>query len=946
MWDEESRLLRCRRRGSEDVVTPTMLYAISPTLFVVGGLLCFGLTVAVGLVVAWLLFAADPRLGRALRALQRRLEEGDWSGVLSEARAHLADPNLPPHWVERFRKLASDCLNKATEDALSKRLYEQALTYAQEMIPLTGATPVEARQRVVDHMLAETRRLFSAANTDAELQTIEALLTRLFQIQTVAPEASFWLALSLIRKGEFEAAANHLVVAQEQVGKQFLDPALYLGMLLHRLGRPQDAIRYLADANRTDGTCPFIPYQMGLSLVASGGDAGLALRALQRALGPRGLSLWKDNPTRVWIEAFPDGRSYVRRLASRHPYTCPLLGRDLNLILRLGELGLAQAQYRLGNFQESANLYTRLMGDSAPTLLLLRGLGLSLARLGRYDEAYKHLRTALEMEEGKDPLTAGYLALCGALGKPTKEEDRPKNVAWAMRLLSRYKVGGNTEWSGLVSAVHAEARNLGMQIPVEDQVHLCQALASVQAVDATAAAAYDHLATTAAEQVLPVHAWLFARAASVTGYKGISDLNLFSRTFLEPHPAGDFFNRMGWDLALAEFTYLERCADLDPGHFPSALGSSYANRGEQFLLERSRKMEEAGQKDAALASADVLMRLAPESRAGHDRLACLHYRQGDLDRAVALLEGWRRLDPQDHWPLVRQAIIEQERGNAARRSRAIDEALGLTRGPLRAAVAFLGARLALRTTVKEWEDRPLGTLPRPSSALDQPEALLHEVLREQPEHVDALWCLAAIRSVKGDKEALAGQAQLMNRPAVTDSRFHYLGAVCHLAAEDYERTVELSKRAALDPGLAPESHFVMAWAYLRLQQPEAATQALLKVVGSETNPSVGHARALLGRLSFQRGNYDEAVRWWRGLDEKRRSAWGLDDPVRQTILLAGLLAFDKGRFEMAAERFREAGKMGLRDKRLGSLLTLALVKAGQRLLFDSAVNGHQAQAER
>ena len=36
----------------------------------------------------------------------------------------------------------------------------------------------------------------------------------------------------------------------------------------------------------------------------------------------------------------------------------------------------------------------------------------------------------------------------------------------------------------------------------------------------------------------------------------------------------------------------------------------------------------------------------------------------------------------------------------------------------------------------------------------------------------------------------------------------------------------------------------------------------------------------------------------------------------------------------SAERFKEAGKLGLREKRLGSLLTLALVRAGQRLLFE------------
>ena len=61
--------------------------------------------------------------------------------------------------------------------------------------------------------------------------------------------------------------------------------------------------------------------------------------------------------------------------------------------------------------------------------------------------------------------------------------------------------------------------------------------------------------------------------------------------------------------------------------------------------------------------------------------------------------------------------------------------------------------------------------------------------------------------------------------------------------------------------------------------------------------------------------------------------------MRQTVLLAGLTAFEKGKYELAAERIREAGRLGLRDRRLGSLLTLALVKAGQRLLFDVNIKG-------
>ncbi len=49
--------------------------------------------------------------------------------------------------------------------------------------------------------------------------------------------------------------------------------------------------------------------------------------------------------------------------------------------------------------------------------------------------------------------------------------------------------------------------------------------------------------------------------------------------------------------------------------------------------------------------------------------------------------------------------------------------------------------------------------------------------------------------------------------------------------------------------------------------------------------------------------------------------------------------YKKGNYELAAGRIREAGRLGLRDRRLGALLTLAPVKAGQRLLFDVNIKG-------
>ncbi len=511
--------------------------------------------------------------------------------------------------------------------------------------------------------------------------------------------------------------------------------------------------------------------------------------------------------------------------------------------------------------------------------------------------------------------------------------------------MARYPVFDNAEWAGLISAVHAEARELNMPLGVDEQLQLCDVLASVHAADPRAADAYAHLARTFPNTVSPRHAFLYVRAATVHGCTSDRDLDLFGRTFAEQAAARAYFAEQKWDFDDAEYTYLERSAARNPGQFPGVLGPDYPTRGESFLLERSRREEASERKDAARTCVEVLLRLNPTSIQGHDRLACLHYRRGEMEQAVALLSGWHRLAPADHWPLVRQAIIEQERGNAERRAEAIDRALGLTRGPLRAAIAFLGARLALHSAIgyrlsaigqkpstngQQEEQQPS----EPTAELEHSQALLEACLRDDPDHIEALWRLAAVRSVRGDRAGLAAQAPAMNRPAVRDTRFHYLGAVCHLAAKNYETVVELSQRAAADESLAIESQFLMAWAYLHQDNHPAAQQALQKVAGVEKSPSAVYARALLGRLSYLRGAYDDAIKWWNSIDPRKRAEWQFDDPLRQTVLLSGLLAYENGRFEQAADRFREAGKLGLRDRRLGPLMTLALVRAGQRLLYE------------
>ena len=62
-----------------------------------------------------------------------------------------------------------------------------------------------------------------------------------------------------------------------------------------------------------------------------------------------------------------------------------------------------------GKHKNLSEAYQQLLGESPPTPVLLQGLGIALALQERYDEAFKHLRTALEQEDPKTRETGAYL---------------------------------------------------------------------------------------------------------------------------------------------------------------------------------------------------------------------------------------------------------------------------------------------------------------------------------------------------------------------------------------------------------------------------------------------------------------------------------------------------------------------------------------------------------
>jgi hypothetical protein len=219
-----------------------------------------------------------------------------------------------------------------------------------------------------------------------------------------------------------------------------------------------------------------------------------------------------------------------------------------------------------------------------------------------------------------------------------------------------------------------------------------------------------------------------------------------------------------------------------------------------------------------------------------------------------------------------------------------------------------------------------------ASGLDKAQGFLGLCLKEHAGHATGLWLMAAVRGLRGDRAGLAALATAMAAQPSDDPRFHYFTAISALAATNYPAALTAAHQAARDPALQVESAYLAGWASIHGGDADSAVTAMRQVAQAKDSPSLQHGRAILGALRFHQGAPAEAVQAWQALDAQRRAAWGLAEPLQRTLFVTGLEALGEGHFEKAADQFREAGKAGLRDKSLGSLIHYALGKAGQQLL--------------
>jgi tetratricopeptide (TPR) repeat protein len=895
----------------------------------------------------WLAFGSGPRRKREMRRLRKITQDGKWKEALEGIRAlrTLGRPSASTR--KELDSMEADCLRKAASEAMKAKQYEASLEHLLRVIALVGGSEVEVRAKVQNAILDEARKQFALSGASST-KPVQELLARALKVQAPCREAIFWIGMCQLRDNQPELAivslqeartGQAISITEERVDpagtppSPVLDPAFYIGAVLLRQNRPKDALRFLTEANRLDPNCPLVPLHLGAAMIAAGGDASLALRAIQRAIGPRGMGQWSDKVSKFWAEVFPgDGKSYVRRLAEKHPYACPLYGSDMAGLLRLAFQAQAQAYFRQGEYRQAADWYEKLLKESAPTPEMLRALGISLAKLGKYDEAFPHLKMAYEQEITKDRDTTGWFALSAALGSAPSDEDRQLNLRWAVQMVSGINAPRNAEWVGLISKIFAAARKAGVGLSLDEQLYLCEHLTSVDAIDANAAEAYAYLMETHPTAVTHEYAWLFARAAQDHPVEGPASVALMAMAFADAENSRTFFAQRKWDFDALERVFLERAANGDPGKFPAVLGSDYAPRGIRLLLDHSAEREKAGDKEGALRSAQTLLQLDPHNTQAMDRVACLQHRLGQDDASAATLARWAETQPQDPLPIVRQALIRHGQKRTEDAMQLLHASLERCSGRRRAEIAFLAGKLTLQAAAESPESN--------GPALSAAQGFLEDGLRTIPDHRDGLAQLAAIHASRSATAGLAALAPAM-KSLEGPPRFRYFAALAAHAAQDRDAVIEIvgKLKSDIESSRDPEAAVLMAEAafiaglasHERGDRPAAL--AYFEQAAQAKSDLATLARAWAGRVAFEERRHDEAAQSWQKIDAAKRTEWKLVEPLAGATFLAALDDYHAHRFEIASEKLRQSGKLGWRDRRLGPLLFLSLFEGGKQAIY-------------
>lgn len=859
--------------------------------------------VAVTAAAAWFFVRRrSPRFG--LRAARQALESGHHASALEIARRHRPNSGASPQsWHEEQRQIEIEALHASAESALRNRRYAEALQTFRTIAGLLQLDESDASHRVVDTMLAEVRLL--SANTPDD-PALPELIAEILKQRPTCPEASFWLGIFQIRRNEIQKAIDSFTAATQSPTSP-IDPYLYLGAIWLRGGLPRDALRVLSEANRLAPQCPLVSWLLGAAIVESGGDALLALRALQKATGADGLPKYLRHPNRLWKETLPPD-SWIRNVTIRRgdpaaQFRCPFELDRTDVSLFQSRLALASALVTCQKAEDAIPIYTELL-KSHDTLPIRRGLGLALAQLERYDEALPHLREAHSQENPPSSVTTSALAL-----SLSHARFDPGNIQQALDLLATLKSDSDAIYARHAGAVFAAAKNAGLPIANDEIAKICNALVSTSAADPHAAEAYDLLAGLNPRALPREAAILYARSAQVHGLTLNHDEFLLDFAMGDQRMAREYFAVREWDFEAAERMYLQRWATRHPGTFPSAPGINYAASAETSLLNAAQRQAAQGQLTTARELALLVVRLNPVSGLAYDRLAELAFRRGNRAEAENWLKVWQTKCPNDPQPLARLALVIATNRSLEHASELLGQSLELVQGSARMPYLLLAAKVAIAQGKR-------------SAA----KSHFKECLSIVPNHPTALMGRAAIAWVEDNTPLLAKLAVRMASIPAEDPWFHYLAAGTLLAAGNPDAAEVSAKQAAADPMTASEGRHLLALVRARRNDLDGATE-LLRHTSIEDSAIGNHAAAMRGQFAYVNGDYAEALHQWQNLPADRIKAWNLATVVTHAAYLAGIQALHSNQPELAVRWLVQAARLGQQDARLESLLAAAYSRA-------------------
>ncbi|WP_430431220.1 tetratricopeptide repeat-containing sulfotransferase family protein [Oceanicaulis sp.] len=328
------------------------------------------------------------------------------------------------------------------------------------------------------------------------------------------------------------------------------------------------------------------------------------------------------------------------------------------------------------------------------------------------------------------------------------------------------------------------------------------------------------------------------------------------------------------------------------------------------------------QTDAARATLDHLMRVAPDFGRGLQEEGHLHRDEGDGDRALACYRAAVRANPALHaaWTAQADILDASGHGDEARMARVQAQQIKTLPPALQAAMHHLHENRLLKaeSLCRSWltkhpKDvagmRLLAEIGSRLGVLEDAEFLLESAVSFEPDNADLRVDYIRILRKRQKFEKALGEAQALYERDPANPVFASQLAIERMQTGDYEQAValfdEVLERAPGDPStLTSRGHALKTWG-----RSEPAIQSYQAACASD--PAHGDAWYGLANLKTYRFSADERAVMQR---EDARPGQTLQTRINLNFAL-GKAFEDEGEFEAAFEHYQRGNALKTRQTR-------------------------------